>query len=196
MGSKYLLPLLLLAACSAPNADPQESVAAAPSGDHGDGSLPKGATGEQLRFQIPAGWIEEEPKSDMRKIQCRLPGDDGQDASLIVYYFGPSAGSVEANITRWVSQFEQPDGSASEAHLTRSQREVAGLLVHDVQLAGTYVAETAPGSGVRVSQANWSMHSAIIESDHGHYYAKLVGPAPTVERWASSYGEFIESIQP
>ena len=46
-----------------------------------------------LRFQPAAGWVEEETSSRFRVAQYRLPGPDGADASLVVYYFGAGAGT-------------------------------------------------------------------------------------------------------
>ena len=44
-----------------------------------------------LKFTVPAGWIEAEKTSSMRVAQYRLPKADGdsEDASLVLYYFGP-----------------------------------------------------------------------------------------------------------
>ncbi len=69
-----------------------------------------------LQFVPHKGWISREPASRMRVAEYDLasPGSGGRNASLVVYYFGPgSAGSVDANIERWCSQFTQPDGRDS-----------------------------------------------------------------------------------
>jgi hypothetical protein len=46
----------------------------------------------ELRFKMPDGWVSESPSSRMRGAQYTLPKADGdaEDASLVVYYFGPS----------------------------------------------------------------------------------------------------------
>src|SRR5262249_2248062 len=69
-----------------------------------------------LKFTVPAGWIDEERTSSMRIAQYRLPKatPDTEDASLVLYYFGPGqGGSVAANVERWVGQMKQADGSSS-----------------------------------------------------------------------------------
>ena len=85
----------------------------------------------------------------MRVAQYKLPkaAGDTEDASLVLYYFGQGqGGSTAANIERWVGQMKQADGSAvkdaKEEHF-----EANGLKVTTVDVSGTYVAETAPGSG-------------------------------------------------
>src|ERR1044072_9395945 len=69
----------------------------------------------ELKFRVPAGWVEEERTTSMRVAQYRLPKAPGdpEDASLVLYYFGQGqGGSVTANIARWIGQMKQPDGSA------------------------------------------------------------------------------------
>ena len=134
----------------------------------------------------------------MRRAHYTLPRVEGdeEDASLIVYYFGSEqGGSKEANLERWAAQFEQPDGVPSAVRLSSSSRKVHGLDVLDVQLSGTFVAETTPGSGTRVRKEGWRMLASILDTPHGPYYVKLVGPGRTIERWSASYREFVSRLE-
>ncbi len=151
-----------------------------------------------VSFVPQTGWEIEETASSMRAAQFRLPGDSSiDDAQLVIYYFGPKgAGPVEDNIDRWCGQFEQPDGRAARDAAATAKRIVGGLAVTTIDLPGTYVAETFPGSGDRVNQPDYRLLGAIIETDAGPYYAKLVGPAQTVARWHASYDAFIRSLRP
>jgi hypothetical protein len=157
-------------------------------------ALPAG----ELRFTAQDGWITETPTSSMRKAQFRLPGADGAaDASLVVYFFGTGGGGgVEANLTRWAGQFEQADGSDSMKSLKSSKRALGNVPVTEADLSGTYVAETSPGSGVRVREEGWRMLASILEASSGTHYVKLVGPAATVARWEPSYRKFIDGTLP
>ena len=145
------------------------------------------------------GWESIEPASTMRAAEFVLDSDDSGagDASLVVYYFGSnSAGSIQANLDRWCGQFEQPDGrDSADVAIIDSQR-INGLDVHTVDLSGTYVAETRPGSGERVNEPDTALLAAIIETDAGPYYIKLVGPSATVERWRVSYVTMLEQLAP
>ena len=151
-----------------------------------------------LVFTPASGWISEPTTGSMRKAQYRLPHAEGdpEDATLIVYFFGGSGGSREANLERWAGQFEQPGGGDSLEALEQSTRMVAGLQVLDVSISGTYVAETSPGSGERVHEENWSMLASIIENVDGPWYVKLVGPRASIAKWSASYTAFISSAQP
>ena len=115
---------------------------------------------------------------------------------MIVYYFGGQGGSKEANLQRWAGQFEQPDGSSSEEEMQNSTRTIAGLEVFDAELSGTYVAETAPGSGERVNKPDWRMKASIVDTKEGPWYFKLVGPAATVAKWEASYRTFMLALEP
>jgi hypothetical protein len=149
-----------------------------------------------LTFTAQPGWMVETPTSSMRKAQYRLPGSDGAaDAVLVVYHFGAGGGGgVEANLERWAGQFEQPDGSDSRATMRTSTRNLNGMDVTEVDLAGTYVAETSPGSGEHVREEGWRMLAAILPAPEGAYYAKLVGPAVTIARWQASFESFLEGV--
>jgi hypothetical protein len=175
----------------------RETSVAAPSTEV-PGTAVERAPGAPLVFEPPSTWLVETPSSTQRKAQYKLPRVEGdaKDAECVVFFFGEmGGGGVEANLDRWCSQFEQPDGRDSKEVLVRSERKVAGMTVHEAELSGTYVAETSPGSGVRVNEPGWKMLAAIVESDHGAYYVKLTGPAATVDAHASEFRDFIGRVK-
>src|SRR5262245_3759564 len=70
-----------------------------------------------LVYVKPDAWTVVKTTSSMRVAQFavpRAPGD-AADGELVLYYFGGSGGSVEANIERWIAQMQQPDGRPSSA---------------------------------------------------------------------------------
>jgi hypothetical protein len=150
-----------------------------------------------LKFTVPPGWVEEERSSSMRVAQYRLPKapTDPEDASLILYYFGQGqGGSTAANVERWVGQMKQEDGgSAKDAKEERF--ETNGLKVTAVDVAGTYVAETAPGSGTFLNKAGYRMRAAVVETPNGSYFVKLVGPEKTVMQWNESFLSYLRSFE-
>jgi len=174
----------------APPANPGSASATTP--------IPVAPPAAGLAFTAQEGWVTEKPTSAMRKAQYKLPHaeKDTEDASLVVFYFAGQGGDLQANVDRWCSQFEQPDGKKSADVLKSATRTVNGMTVHDVELSGTYVAETAPGSGQHVRKENWRMLAAILEAKDGPYYAKLVGPSATVARWEESFKAFVSAVKP
>ena|SRR5215204_1815942 len=152
----------------------------------------------QLKFTVPAGWVEEERTSSMRVAQYRLPKAPGdtEDASLVLYYFGQGqGGSTTANIERWVSQIKQSDGAAAKEKAQEKQFAANGLKVSTVDVSGTYVAETAPGSGEFHNKPGYRLQAAVVETPKGSYFVKLVGPEKTVTQWNASFESYLRSFQ-
>ncbi|MDQ2974344.1 MAG: hypothetical protein M3R69_02900 [Acidobacteriota bacterium] len=150
----------------------------------------------ELRFKMPEGWVSESPGSKMRVAQYKLPKADGdaEDASLVVYYFGPSqGGTVDANIDRWISQMEQPGGGSSKAKT--ETLTVHGLKVTTVDVAGRYSAEMSPGSATHYNKPGFRLRGAVVETPKGFYFAKLVGPEKTVGHWNKAFSDYIKSFE-
>jgi hypothetical protein len=151
-----------------------------------------------LKFTVPPGWIEEERTSSMRVAQYRLPRAEGdtENGSVVLYYFGPGqGGSTAANIERWVGQMKQADGGSSKTVAREEQFEVNGLKVSMVDVAGTYVAETTPGSGTFENKPGYRLQAAVVETPNGPYFLKLIGPEKTVTRWNESFLAFVKSFE-
>ena len=151
----------------------------------------------ELKFRVPAGWVDEARTSSMRVAQYRLPKAEGdaEDASLVLYYFGSGqGGSTAANIERWISQMKQADGGAAKG--AKDEQLVAnGLKVTTVDVSGTYVAETAPGSGTFHNKPDYRLRAAVVETPIGSYFVKLVGPEKTVAQWNDSFLSYVKSFE-
>jgi hypothetical protein len=177
--------LALVAACG--RSEPATAEADAPAPTRAAATAP---------FPVQPGWVEEPPSSSMRVAQFRLPGEAGaKDAELAVFAF-PGGGSVESNFERWCGQFEQADGSSPRAAARTSREERDGLTVHRIEVGGTYVAETTPGSGVRLNEPRWRLIGAVIEGPQGMHFVKATGPDATLERWRSSVDAFLAAARP
>lgn len=152
----------------------------------------------ELRFKAPPEWVVEKPSSTMRLAQYKLPKVEGdsEDASLVLYFFGTNqGGSVQANVERWISQMEQPDGSASAAKAKQESLTVNQLKIATIDLTGTYIAETAPGSSVRHNKPDFRLRGAVIETPKGAHYVKLVGPSKTVSHWDKAFNAYLQSFE-
>jgi hypothetical protein len=158
---------------------------------------PGNASGE-LRYKAPEAWVKEQPSSAMRVAQYKLPKAEGdsEDAALVVYFFGATqGGTTQANIDRWVSQMQQPDGSSSKDKAKTETTTINGLKVTTVDVGGTYTAEMAPGSGTMHNDVNYRLRAAVIETPKGNYFLKLTGPAKTMGRWEQSVTDFVKSFE-
>ncbi len=150
-----------------------------------------------LTFSAPAGWKASGPSSSMRVAQFALPraAGDSADADLVVYYFGGSGGTVEANIERWLGQMQQPDGRPSSAVAKRDTRTVNGLKVTLVDVSGRYVAEMTPGAAPRHNSPDFRLRAAVIETPNGPYFIKLTGPARTIAAADKAFEQFLGSVK-
>ena len=92
-----------------------------------------------LGFDAPKEWTAQPSTSSMRVAQYSLAraAGDSEDAELIVYYFGGSGGSVDANLDRWLGQMEQPDGKPSKAVAKTSTMTTNGLKVTVLDVSGS-----------------------------------------------------------
>ena len=150
-----------------------------------------------LTFITPDGWKSTPPSSSMRVAELTLPraAGDSEDAQLVVYYFGGSGGSVDANITRWIGQMQQTDGRPSSTAARKEARTVNGLSVSLVDVSGTYVAEISPGATERNNKPNFRLRAGVVQTAKGPYFIKLTGPSKTVARWDAAFNQFISSLK-
>lgn len=155
------------------------------------------ATPATLTFTPSASWQSKPVTSMMRVGEFVLPRAEGdaEDASLVVYFFGGTGGTVQANLDRWFGQITQPDGRRTKDVATTLSRLINGLKITLFDAAGTYVAEVTPGSVERFNKPGFRLRAAVIETPGGPYFIKLVGPIKSVTRWDKEFEAFLQSIQ-
>ena len=150
-----------------------------------------------IRFEAPKEWTAQGTTSSMRVAQYALPraAGDAEDAELIVYYFGGSGGSVQANLDRWLGQMEQPDGRPSKAVAKTSKLTPNALQMTVLEVSGRYFAELSPGTPARHNKPGFRMKAVVIETPRGPYFVKLTGPERTVARWETAFDGFLKSAR-
>lgn len=195
MRASWSLTLALTLACGTLAA--QDGPASRPAPRRGTPPVARTVSGISFTPPMDAGWLELPVTSDMRAASYVLPKVEGdaEDAELVVFFFRGQGGGVEANLNRWFSQFQQPDGRPSSEVAQVTRREVNGFPVHEVDLTGTYVAETRPGSGQRVNKPGSRLLGAIIETSAGPFFLKLVGPDATVSAARERLRAFVDTFR-
>jgi predicted small lipoprotein YifL len=197
MKQSIMCVAVLVAGLLASSACGSKGTASVPNSQSNAAQSNSPATGE-LRYKAPDGWVKEQTTSSMRVAQYKLPKTEGdpEDALLVLYFFGATqGGAVQANIDRWISQMQQPDGSASKDKARTETSTVNGLKITSVDVSGTYTAEMAPGTPGQRHDANYRMRAAVIETPRGNYFLKLVGPAKTMGTWEQSVTDFVKSFE-
>jgi len=150
-----------------------------------------------LTGKIPQGWRSVPPATSMRKADFLIGGEDGESIPAIVsaFYFGPSAGSIEMNIERWVAQFTQPDGSPLDpSMITRETFTVNDMEVTVVSFAGTQLPSNMAG-GVRIHEMpGWRNLSGIVMTPEGPWFFKGTGPDDLLRGEHRGFIEFLKSM--
>jgi hypothetical protein len=173
------------------NEKKSESGSSVPVSAHSAAAPPAAA---DLRFTAPSEWITETPSSSLRKAQYRLAKvtGDPDDAELAVFFFPGGGGPVQANIERWIAQFQKTDGSPAAG--TTSRREVHGMPLTIVDVNGIYLSGSGTMSAVK-PKPDFRMLAAVVETSSGPWFFKLTGPAKTVGKWEASFQSFLDTIQ-
>ena len=130
-----------------------------------------------LMLTVPADWEQQKPKSRLRLTQFRIPAvkGDTEDAELTVFTFG--GGSVEANVRRWIGQF-QPEGRRVKT--STGECEQGKYVI--VELSGTYNQSIGPPiQGKTRPVPNSRMLAVILATEKkGVYYLKATGSEKTI----------------
>ena len=72
---------------------------------------------------------------------------DNETGECGVFYFGPGqGGGVQANVDRWIGQFQQPNGKPSKDVAHMGKKTIHGFNVTTVDVTGTYMGMGGPMS--------------------------------------------------
>ena len=151
-----------------------------------------------LRSTAPSSWKGRPATSSMRLAEFTVPAvaGDTEDSEVIIYFFGGSGGSVDANIERWVGQFRTESGGPVQPPV-RTSSASGQLKITAIDVSGTYVAEVRPGAAQRFNKPNFRMRAAVVETPKGPYFVKFTGPARTVTQALASgdFDRFMKSLR-
>lgn len=148
-----------------------------------------------LSWTAPKEWTVggERP---MRVVTYNVPAAKGdtEGAELAVFYFGAGqGGAVDANVKRWVAQFQRPDGSSAEKDAKTKKEQIAGLPVTTVDVKGTYNGGSMMGPAT--PKPGYRLLAAIVEGPEGAIFFKLTGPEKTVAGAEKPFRKLLESMK-
>jgi hypothetical protein len=148
------------------------------------GSLPSAATdAPALVWKMPAAWQEAVNPNAMRLATYHAPG--GVEVAV-----SRAGGSTEANIQRWIAQFD------GVGHDGRTERTVRGLHVVTVEVAGTYAGGGMAMGAPAEPKPDWAMVGSIVETRSPSYFFKMTGPAAAVRAARPVFDRFIDGVTP
>ncbi len=147
-----------------------------------------------LKFQAPAGWKSNPPSSSMRRAELKIgpTGGDKEPAELVVFAFPGGAGTVEANVQRWRSQFKDADGNPPriESKVVKGKN----VDVTRVETAGHYYPSQFPGRPKEPDRPNYRLLGAIVQTPETGYFVKMTGPDKTMQAVRGDFDQLIASM--
>ncbi|CAN5853632.1 hypothetical protein BH11VER1_BH11VER1_19030 [soil metagenome] len=122
-------------------------------------------------FAVTAPWKEGQNTGMMTKAMLNYPVEGGTALEAKFYHFGAGqGGDVEANIKRWVAQFEgTPDVKKEEVAVAD------GSKVTLLSITGTYL-DGPPMGGTKTPRADYALLGAILVGKDSPVFIKLTGP--------------------
>jgi len=143
-----------------------------------------------IKWSVPKRW-NTQGERPMRIATYSVPPSEGdtEQGECAVFYFGnDQGGGVDANIDRWISQFETTGIPG------RALKELAGMKITLVQIAGTYLSPGGPMMQSTGKKENYRLLGAIVEGPQGSVFFKFTGPAKTVGAGEGVFNAMVESI--
>lgn len=165
-----------------------------PASPHGGGAVAgEGQTTWQgIAVTVPDGWQSQQPSSSMRVAQYAVPPAHGGAGAELAVFPGPM-GSVEDNVTRWIGQFSQADGSPAAGTAKRWTMETdGGYAATMLEVYGTF--DGGMGMGGGGPQTDQGMLGAIAERGGSIFYLKLTGPRAEIADLGDDFEGLVRSI--
>jgi gluconolactonase len=139
-----------------------------------------------ITLKVPEAWKEKESTSSFRAAEIEVPGsgDDKTPGELVVFHFQGGGGGVQANVDRWIGQFES-DGRNVKVFQGKSAQGEYTL----VELTGTYKKPIGPPIQMRSKpMPGWRVLGVVLQTaDGGPYFIKLDGPDKTIAGVANNF---------
>jgi hypothetical protein len=155
--------------------------------------LPMPSTQTTVKWTAPARW-QTGPERPMRAATYLIPAAPGDTEGGECAVFANIGGGVQANLDRWVGQFELPGGGDPKEKVKTKKETINGLAVTTIDLSGTY-----KGGGVAMGQASapkpgYRLLGAIVEGPGGEVFFKMTGPAKTIAAAEKDFQALLNSV--
>ena len=140
----------------------------------------------QFDFVLASPWKKAENTGMMTKAVLAWPVEGGTPIEAKFYDFGGPSGGIEANIARWVSQFEgKPEVKQEE--LTFGSTKVILLTA-----SGTYL-DGGPMSPTKTPRPDYTLFGAILAGDQSNIFIKMAGPKAAMAKAQADFKKLTTS---
>jgi gluconolactonase len=144
-----------------------------------DDAKPVKVKAGDITLTLPASWKSSKPTSRLRLAQFTIPavGGDKEPAELVVYFFGGSGGGVDANLQRWINQFQ---AKGRVVRTMEGMSKQGKYVLADVR--GTYNKPIGPPVQRQTKLTPGSRMLAVVlhVEGKGNYFLKLTGSEKTI----------------
>ena len=136
-----------------------------------------------IRFDVPVDW-NEQPKSEFYEAKYVIPSEEGE----MVLTLTSMGGGIDANLQRWVGQFQQDPDEGPRRETLR----IDGAKSEWLDVRGTFRSRvgTSPGP-----HENWRLLGVAIPMKPRPFLLKLIGPRAAVSGFEADFRKFARSAQ-
>jgi gluconolactonase len=135
----------------------------------------KSVKAKEITLTVPESWKEVEVANNFRAAELQVPAAEGDAEGGEIAVFPPMGGSVDANIQRWVGQFN----SGASNKMSTGTCDMGTY--YFVDLTGTFKKPVGPPIMRKTEdKADYRMLAVIIETKSGNYFLRMTGPKKTV----------------
>lgn len=142
----------------------------------------------RISLVAPGGWEQKEPATRIVEYEFRVPPAEGDKRAGRVTIMG-AGGSVEQNVARWGAQFK--GGNGAPANVKQDKKMGDGVTTHVIDIRGDYTDTFRPSE----SGPNFRLLGAIIVTEAGQYFVKVVGPEKTIAANEEGFNKLVESVK-
>ena len=122
---------------------------------------------------------------------------DTENGECAVFYFGQGqGGDAQANIRRWIGQFQAPNGGPADSLAKTTTGKIGALAVTRIDLSGTYKPSGGPMmQSTGAPKPNYRLLGAIVEGPQGSVFFKFTGPAKTVAANQAAFEGMLKGLK-
>ncbi len=149
----------------------------------------------KITMKSPEGWESKTPRfPQMIKYEFVIPAGAKEGEPTARITFSAAGGSVDANVSRWKSQFESLDKKSEVTKFEASKQTV-----HWADLRGSFKdtmgAPPFAGRPPKIREG-YRMLGAIIETkEAGLQFVKVIGPAVVVDKYAEATKKMLKELK-
>jgi len=141
-----------------------------------------------LTFKFAAPWASVQSTGMFRAgtLAATVEGVEKPIEAVFYSFPGPGGGGdLEANVKRWLGQFQGTPESK------REELDAGGKKITLVTATGTY--NDGPPMGAKTPKENYTLIAAIVPTAESNIFVKLTGPKDAIAKLAENFKKIVTS---